>query len=414
MKILILGINFAPEIISTGLYTTGLARKLSARHHDVKVVTAHPYYPAWRRQAGYPRFWYRRALLDGTVSVIHCPHYVPARPSGTKRILHHASFALTALPVMLYRAATQRPDLVVIAAPALLAAPVAWLAARLSRAKCWLHIQDLEIDAAFATGLLKKGTRSGRLALMFEKFILSRFDKISTISTPMMQKLREKGVDDSRLYELRNWAELDHISPKDVAPAFKETLGISTPFVALYSGNLANKQGLEIIPHVAHLLRYRSDLGFVICGDGPMAKSLKAQSEGSPNISFHPLQPVAAFNDLLGMATIHLLPQIAGAEDLVLPSKLTNMLASGRPIVATTAANSALGQEMEGCGVTTPPGDAAQMAKAIADLLDDPEARARMGKAARARALDCWDGEAVVDAFVTQADQLIRTGGRSQ
>ena len=64
--------------------------------------------------------------------------------------------------------------------------------------------------------------------------------------------------------------------------------------------------------------------------------------------------------------------------------------------------------------MTTPPGDAAQMAKAIADLLDDPEARARMGKAARARALDCWDGEAVVDAFVTQADQLIRTGGRSQ
>ena len=41
--------------------------------------------------------------------------------------------------------------------------------------------------------------------------------------------------------------------------------------------------------------------------------------------------------DFLSLASVHLLPQIVGAADLVLPSKQTNMLASGRPVVATAA-----------------------------------------------------------------------------
>ena len=96
------------------------------------------------------------------------------------------------------------------------------------------------------------------------------------------------------------------------------------------------------------------------------------------------------------MADVHLLPQIAGAEDLVLPSKLTNMLASGRPVLATTAPETALGQEVEGAGVLVPAGDPAAMAKALDDLLADPERRAQMGQLARERALDRWDMQAIL------------------
>lgn len=48
MRILIHGINFALELAGIGKYTGEMAEWFVARGHDVRVVTASPYYPAWR------------------------------------------------------------------------------------------------------------------------------------------------------------------------------------------------------------------------------------------------------------------------------------------------------------------------------------------------------------------------------
>ena len=45
MKILIYGINFSPELTGIGKYTGEMASWLAAKGHDVRVVTAPPYYP---------------------------------------------------------------------------------------------------------------------------------------------------------------------------------------------------------------------------------------------------------------------------------------------------------------------------------------------------------------------------------
>ena len=87
----------------------------------------------------------------------------------------------------------------------------------------------------------------------------------------------------------------------------------------------------------------------------------------------------------------------AGAADLVLPSKLTNMLASGRPVVATVAPGTGLAAEVEGCGLVSAPGDAVALAGAVTALLDDPDLAARCGVAARERALDRWSQQAIID-----------------
>jgi colanic acid biosynthesis glycosyl transferase WcaI len=123
--------------------------------------------------------------------------------------------------------------------------------------------------------------------------------------------------------------------------------------VAIYSGNIANKQGIEIVVEAARLLRHRKDLMFVVCGNGPNRARLIESSADLDNIQFHDLQPRERLSDLLGMASVHLLPQIAGAADLVLPSKLTNMLASGRAIAATAEPGTGLAAEVDGCGLIT-------------------------------------------------------------
>ena len=123
MRFLLLGINYAPEIISTAVYSTGLAEWLAQRGHDTHVVTAKPYFPAWRVFDGWGG-WYRTETPQKNLRVMHCPLYVPRRPTGVKRILHHASFALMALPVTLFAALRHKPDIVFVVAPSIMAAPV--------------------------------------------------------------------------------------------------------------------------------------------------------------------------------------------------------------------------------------------------------------------------------------------------
>ncbi|HEY5579981.1 MAG TPA: glycosyltransferase, partial [Rhodoferax sp.] len=51
------GINFSPELTGIGKYTGELAAWLAARGHDVRVVTAPPYYPDWKVGAGFKNGW---------------------------------------------------------------------------------------------------------------------------------------------------------------------------------------------------------------------------------------------------------------------------------------------------------------------------------------------------------------------
>jgi colanic acid biosynthesis glycosyl transferase WcaI len=303
--------------------------------------------------------------------------------------LHHLSFLAASLPIMLKAAVGSKPDLVFTCAPSLIASPVAWLAARLSGAKCWLHIQDFEVEAALATGLVKPGL-AGNLGARFERALLARFDKVSSISPQMCRKLEDKGVPPGKIHELRNWADVNLVKPLDGRSSYRDEWNIETPHVALYSGNIANKQGIEVVVEMARLLRHRADLTVVVCGEGPNRARLEAAAADLDNIQFHDLQPRERLGDLLGLATVHLIPQLRGAADLLLPSKLTNMLASGRPVVATAEAGTALAGEVEGAGLVCEPENAPALAAAIEALLDDDDLRTLCGEAARQRATERW------------------------
>lgn len=381
-----------------------MAEFLAAADHEVTVVAGKPYYPQWRIDPAYAGKGYRRSVENG-VTVIRCPLYVPANPSGARRLAHHASFAAAAVPAIRSALRIARPDIVMSIAPSLIASPVARRAARSAGAAFWLHIQDFEVEAALATGLLKPGSRLARRAAAFERSCLDA-DRVSTISPQMCARLVEKGVPKERIVEFRNWSDLDSIRPLQRPSAYRSEWAIGTPHVALYSGNIANKQGIEIVLTAAHLLRSRRDLAFVVCGEGPNRARFEEAAGGLGNIRFHDLQPRDRLSELLGLATVHLLPQIAGAADLVLPSKLTNMLASGRPVVATADLGTGLAAEVDGCGILTPPGNAAAFAGAIETLIDRPRLRESLGKSARARAEERWSKQAILSRFETELSAL--------
>jgi colanic acid biosynthesis glycosyl transferase WcaI len=398
LKILILGLNYAPEIVGIAVYTAGLAEALAGRGHDVRVIAGKPYYPAWSVAEDFRGGWFRTGMANG-VTVTRVAHYVPKRPNGVRRVLHHLSFALSGMLPLLAQARTQRPDIVLTIAPSLVAAPFARLAAALCGAKSWLHVQDFEVEAAVATGLVNADGFGVRAALAFENWVLGMFDRVSAISPAMCRKLGQKGVAADRIAEFRNWADVENVRPLQSVSPYRSEWGVDTRHVALYSGNIANKQGIGVVVDAAQRLKHRDDLTFVICGDGSNRAELESRAGELANVVIRDLQPKERLGDLLGLATVHLLPQLASAADLVLPSKLTNMLASGRATVACAHPGTGLAAEVEGCGLVVPPEDDEAFADAIERLIDNEPERAFFGTAARRRAEKRWEQDAIVDGL---------------
>ena len=187
MRILINSINYSPELTGIGKYTGEMAEWLAGQGHEVRVITAPPYYPAWQIAGGYSARWYKREVMAG-VRIFRCPLWVPGKPTGLTRILHLASFAVSSFPLMLWHGLTWRPNIVFVVEPPLFCAPAAWITARIGGARAWLHVQDFEVDAAFDLGILRSGKlRAAVLAV--EKWLLHRFDTVSTISERMVDRL---------------------------------------------------------------------------------------------------------------------------------------------------------------------------------------------------------------------------------
>jgi colanic acid biosynthesis glycosyl transferase WcaI len=217
-----------------------------------------------------------------------------------------------------------------------------------------------------------------------ECFVLRRFDRVSSISQRMLERAASKGVAAERLVFFRNWVDMQVVKPLAAPSLYRKMLGLEpSDRVILFSGTLGRKQGLQVIPQVARLLADAPEIHFVVCGDGPMKPDLLLQCAGLSNVHFLPLQPLDQLGELLGLADLHLLPQDVAAEDLVLPSKLGGMLASGRPVVATCAQGTELADVVQGCGVVVKPGDAAAVAAALRRLVFDPVRCLRIGQAAR-------------------------------
>ena len=244
-------------------------------------------------------------------------------------------------------------------------APAVVAAAKLVGARSILHVQDLEIDAAFNVGHLK-GYWLQKLAFAFERFMLRRFNLIITISERMRKKIVEKGVPENSATVLRNWVNISTIQRIEGPNSFRAKLGIAPQdFVVLYSGQMGPKQALHLLLEAALKCGDKSQIQFVVAGDGPTKQSLVATYSRAPNIHFLPVQPEEMLCELLNLADLHVLTQDRGTADLVLPSKLGGMLASGRRILVMADAGTELYDLLYGTAIIVPTGDVHALAVAI-------------------------------------------------
>jgi colanic acid biosynthesis glycosyl transferase WcaI len=366
LDVVIYGLNYAPEMIGVGRYTGDIGHYLTASGHNVRIVTAPPHYPGWSVARPYSALCYTFERCNG-MSIVRCPIFLRTKMRGIWRLLTPLSFAISSAPVVLWAILRHRPDVVFCVEPTLLAAPAALFAAKCAGTRTVLHVHDLEIDAAFAVGHLKTGIVQ-RVARFFERFALSGFDQIISISARMREHLVSKRVSPDRIALVRNWTDLDQIRPLYDRNLFRVELGFSEEtFVVLYSGSIGAKQALHVLLDAAERFTGESrPVAFVVAGEGPAKPHLTERYGHLPNVRFLPLQPEDRLCELLNLADLHVLPQARGVDNFVLPSKLGGLLASGKPLLVTADPGSELYELLRGAAIFVPAGDTEAIAKAIA------------------------------------------------
>jgi len=408
MRILIYGLNYAPEPVGIAKYSGELGSWLASRGHQVRVIAAPPYFPQWKARDNR----YRRETKDG-VQILRCPLWVPRKPNGLTRLIHLASFAMSSLVPLLLQKRWQ-PDLIFCVAPAMFCAPAALWLGRLcgQRTVTWLHVQDFELDAAFQLGLLK-GDGIRDLAETWERSTMRDFDRVSSISEAMLKHAVGKGVDPEKAVLVPNWVDINRIKPQSRMQrsdnSYRRELGLEPEqLVLLYSGSMNKKQGLEMLVEVIQSLSNNKQLVWILAGEGPGQASVAEATRGLKQVRIMPLQPIERLDDWLNLADIHLLPQKAAAADLVLPSKLLGILSSGRPVVAASPSGSALGAMAERAGCRVEPGDPHGFAQAVEILTTNEELRIQLGRQARAMAVNRFDMQRVLQRFEKEAFRATR------
>ena len=331
MRFALYSYNYAPEPTGIAVYNTALCTWLARHGWSVSVHTGVPFYPHWRVPEDY------RAggdeLLDG-VRVERVRQYVPPEPSARGRILLDASWLL--LTALRSLRARSRPQVIMVIAPPFLSGVLAaWLRWRW-RCPIIYHVQDLQVDAALDLGLLPR--RLARLLLASERWVLARMDLVSTISTAMRRRLAAKGPTRRPIALLPNWVTPERLVLPEGANRYRAEWGLpESAILVAYSGSIGRKQGLESLLEACALLRDHPHLHWLIAGAGPVLDALKEQAArlNLPRLRFVPLAPSERLAEFLGAADLHCILQRAEAADLVLPSKLLNVMCVGRPVVAT-------------------------------------------------------------------------------
>jgi colanic acid biosynthesis glycosyl transferase WcaI len=404
MRVIVWGINYAPEFTGIAPHNVALCEFLHTRGIDVSMVTGFPYYPSWQKRPEDRGNLYRTDQING-VPVHRCWQFVPTRVSALKRIFHEATFVINSTLRLLW---LPRADVYVLVSPPLVLGVAGWFVGAIKRAPFVFHVQDMQPDAAVGLGMLKANWFT-RALYWLESFAYRRAARVSGITRGMLKSFRGKGVPESKLIYFPNAIALD----KDESPSergeFRRRHGfVPEEFLAVYAGNLGVKQGLEVLLETAPFLR-NQHIRIVICGDGAQREWLaqRIRELKLPNVRMLPLQAGGDYRALLVDADICFITQQVGAGNSFFPSKLLGLLAESKPVVTVAAAECELALSVgEGkFGVNVSPGRARELAELLDALAQDPQRLAEYGAAGR-RYVEQFEKSAVFQNFAAGLESL--------
>ncbi len=407
MKILILSMWYYPEPVNK---PHDLASELARRGHQVTVITGYPNYPQGKLYDGYDIQACRRETICG-VRVFRVAHFVNRSHSAIKRVLSYLSFSMAAFVAGI--AFANKPDIIwtyQLGLPGLLLSTF--------KRKPWVHeVQDLWPEWAEQAMSGLTGTLSHMLATQ-ERLIYKRAHCLITISKGLKNALLNKGVPESRIQVIPNWANERYLQPESRSPVLGDLTGLNGRFNIIYAGNVGTAQRLGVILEAAQLLQDLPEVQFVVIGDGVERAKLeqRARSLRLENVRFLGICPPDELSHYYAFADVLFLSLGSSpVYQVTIPSKTYSYLASGRPILAAASGEVAELIREIGAGKVCPPEDPQALAKAVRELYAMPSAqREAMGTAGRSAFLKRYTCRSIVDRYQALFEQMIHQKYRNQ
>jgi colanic acid biosynthesis glycosyl transferase WcaI len=407
MRIRICSLNYTPEISGVAPYTAGLAIGLTRRGHQVEVETSLPHYPEWQVHPDCRALSGTRVVDDGVV-VRRFGHYVPSVPTLRRRALFEAAFGSR-----LMGSSWSKVDLVLTTSPSLIASAMVIARAKASGTPVGVIAHDLYAQGAIETRALTGSL--ARAAARFEGAVLNSATGVVVIHDRFRPKAVDLGVDPNKLTTIRNWSHVDPPRSVDRVAVRRKHGWRADERIVVHSGNMGAKQGLENVVAAARCADERgTDIRFVLMGDGNQRAFLEAKARGVKHIEFKNAVDEDEYCRVLACADVLLANERAGIAEMAVPSKLTSYFSAGRAVLAATASNGVLAQEVTGAGagLVVAAGDPAALLDAAVYLSDHPDVSNRLGDAGREYASRLLGMDNALDQYERWCDQLTAVGAR--
>jgi len=389
---------YRPELIGSAPFSADLAEWLVECGRQVTVLTGLPHYPA---SEVFPAYRDRRAMREeyNGVTVERLGAWIPRRRSAVARIAGEAWFLMYGT-FALATGRVARHAVVLSLCPSILSVALGAMA-RLRDGRTVAIVHDIQSGLASGLGMVGRGWLS-RLMQSCERMVLNRADLVVVLSQEMADELRRIGVT-APVEVVPIWVDTDQVRPLPARDDGRLTV--------LYSGNLGKKQGLgQVIDMAETLQARRPEIDIVLRGNGNQAEELRRQiaERGLANARLTELLPDGGLSEGLAEGDIHLVPQDPDAAAFAVPSKVFNIMAAGRPFVATAHPGSLLWRlrHRSGAFICVPPNDAAAFADAVLQLADDAALRITLGERGRQFVERHLAKRKVLGDFVTRLDVL--------
>jgi glycosyltransferase involved in cell wall biosynthesis len=225
-----------------------------------------------------------------------------------------------------------------------------------------------------------------------------------------------RGVPPEKVIVVRNGPSATEIGRGTSLPG-REPGPTPRSHTVVYLGVLGpqdNVEGAILAAEELTRIRGRGDWRMVIAGDGetmPALTKLVAERGLADVVQFTGWLELSEVDELLRSATVAIQPDLpTRMNQLSTMAKTVEYLGRGVPVVAADLLETR--RSAADAAVYVPTGSAAEFARAIDALLDDPEARTRMRARALARFAGQLSWEHQADAYVRHWDRILARGRR--
>ncbi len=399
MRVLLIVIQFPPDTNSTGQLMSQLCEGLARCGHDITVLTTFPHYEHFRIGEEHRGKWIERTREQG-LEIIRLFTYAPGKKTMFNRLLSYVTFnTLAAITATLSRS---RWDVILCPNGSFFTGLAASFIGVIKSVPFIYNVQDLYPDVPVRAGQLRNPYAIEALKAI-EKLMYRQAAHVTVISPMMRDNLVSKGVAPEKISMIPNFVDTDFIRPLPKVNDFAKEHGLVDKFVVTHAGNLGYVYDLETLLDAASLLSSEKNISFLIVGNGVAKAKLekKARDLKLANLRFMPLQPHERLPWLRACSDVQVSLYKNGAAQDSFPSKIYEIMASGRPLLASAEGGSGVQALVAAaqCGLCVRPGDAEQLAAAILSLYHNRSMGETMGGCGRQYAESNHSKETVVARY---------------